>query len=343
MEHKFKLSASGIKTFTSCPSSAIDDVVERHNVHVESSDHGNTVHRFIELLYNGHSAKEALDEMPAHARPFCRAIDTKSLPTMDSSRAEVAFEYDTATQTAREVVLPAPREYEWKDGCVYGTADIVSATHEVWDIKTGNAPIDHPAANTQLMFFAMCLSRIYKPLRTYKVGIVFVHDDGSVQKVTGCIDYDRIKVFESLLCMSYPPQIIVESVNSNCSMCNRRFICKTLQSQLSAFDVSLMKHSVSQHTAKVLSRVMSDYSKVAKSIVINGGDTSLVRDFDVASWSDVLREASRAGELDDSMIDEVPGVVPTKALPPELVKRLREKGLIKSRRSLKSISGKGAT
>lgn len=339
--NKSRLSASGIKTYMSCNASA-QCVEERHNVYRDSSDHGIVVHKYIELIYSGYSQHGALMQISPAARPFCRAIDISELPGVDSARAEVSFEYEIATQKAMEVALVAPREYEWREGCVYGTADIVSPTHEVWDIKTGNAPVDRPSVNTQLLFFAMCLSRMYKPLAVYRVGIVFVHDDGSIQKVSGNVSHKTVERFESLLCMSYPPSIVSETINDNCSFCNRRFVCQTLQASLSAFDVSTKTNSVSQQNAKILSRVMSDYSKIARVMVVEHGNTSLVREYEVVAWSDALREASQAGELASSMIDEVPGVVPVKALPPELVVRLREKGLIKSRRSLKSVAGKGA-
>lgn len=337
---KIKLSASGIKTFLDCQPSASDDVGVRISEYKDASEHGIMVHKYIEHLYAGHSREEAISMMPDGNRIFCNAIDIFSLPSLENGRCEVAYEYDATSRKAKEITIAGPREYPWRDGCIYGTADVVTAAFDIWDIKTGNSPVDDPASNAQLYFFAMCMKACYGPRPNYGVGIVFVHDDGSIDLVERRIALSQILSFEERLVSAFLNPQTKENMNYGCVWCSKKLSCTTLSTARTVYDIDPNDSRISGTHKLAMSRTFKAHADALRDNTRDSGDTMLTRATEVSNWCDILCVAKEQGLIDASLLVQVPGVAPIKGLPPELANELRNRGMVKMRKSLKSVSNK---
>lgn len=134
------ISASSLDRVIACPAS-------------EALEHGPDV-----------GTKYAADGNDAHAR-LAEMVRTCTLPTELATygggyRAEVAYAYSPATDSARELVSNGPRDYsDAKPGEICGTVDAIGAAHVV-DWKTGFFPAAKAAENAQLAIFALIANRI---------------------------------------------------------------------------------------------------------------------------------------------------------------------------------------
>jgi len=156
------------------------------SVWTESTDDqaaGTARHRYLQRA--GELGREAaLAEVPADAswRNQVLGIDVTELPT---GRYEIAYAYDTATDTARELGQWIDRAYEVTATEVSGTADLVApptADRPRWlviDFK-GFEEVEAAERNFQLGSYALCVAR-HEGLDEVDVAIVYVGHSGDLR------------------------------------------------------------------------------------------------------------------------------------------------------------------
>lgn len=163
----------------------------------EYSSRGSAIHAFLADV-TGVGRDEALARVPSEHRPACVAIDVGRLPACDPGAyaAEVAFAYDPAAGTAREIGRGLSRRDAYATlapGEIPGTADVVGLTVDsvvIADYKTGWADIAPVRRNWQLRFYALCACLAYGRSRAH-IAIVRIKDDGTVWA-----DQETIEAFD---------------------------------------------------------------------------------------------------------------------------------------------------
>lgn len=170
-------SASALHRASICTASA---VLPRVNSSSEYATKGTIIHQYLADVTE-HGADAALERVPEKYRAACEAIDLDRLPVGASYAPEVAFAFDVATGTARELGRGTNRDYS---DCgpteVPGTADVVALVRSdavlILDYKTGYLAVPRAAVNWQLRFLALAACRAYVRRRAI-VGLIYVHDD----------------------------------------------------------------------------------------------------------------------------------------------------------------------
>jgi hypothetical protein len=120
-------------------------------------------------------------------------IDLKSIP---EGEHEVSFAWNMATGECRELGSGLGREYKLREGELAGTADIITENHDVIELKSGWKSVGPPAGNWQVMFAALCLSRIHE-LEEVGVTIGYLQEDGSFKPYSDVVDTFHLAAFES--------------------------------------------------------------------------------------------------------------------------------------------------
>lgn len=154
------LSASRLELLARCPAAGALPAVW-----TESTDDqvaGTARHRYLQRCREV-GREVALGEVPADApwRAQCEALDVDALPAGDY---EIAWAYDTATDTARCLGPWLDRAYEVSDSEVSGTADLLcppTAERPRWlvvDFK-GEEEVPPAGVNLQLGLYALCVAR----------------------------------------------------------------------------------------------------------------------------------------------------------------------------------------
>lgn len=175
-----KLSLSGTGRALACPPSTVLPHSQRMTA---ESTLGNVVHDYL-CRVSTLGAQEALALVPEEHRGACAAVDLSQLPACepDAYASEVAFAYDVAADTARELGRGLGRKYEGLSATeVPGTADVVGLTRDavlVFDYKTGWQPLPPAGLNPQLRAYALAAARAYGRTRAV-VAIIRVHEGGA--------------------------------------------------------------------------------------------------------------------------------------------------------------------
>ncbi len=160
----------------------------------DAQDAGTGRHAFLERAA-AVGREQALAEIPADApwRSTCEALDLAELP---AGRYELAFAWDPATDTARELGVSLVRDYQGaRDGEITGTADLVclpTADRPRWlvvDFK-GREAVEPAAVNLQLGFYALCVARA-QGLDELDVAIAYLGEEGTIRW-----DYATLGVFD---------------------------------------------------------------------------------------------------------------------------------------------------
>jgi hypothetical protein len=119
-------------------------------------------------------------------------IDLKSIP---EGEHEVSFAWNIVTGECRELGSMIDRNYKLRDSEIGGTADLVNKTGVI-DFKTGWKGVGPPEENWQILFYALCLSRIHD-LPEVGVSVWYLQDDGSWNPVDAVVDTFHLAAFES--------------------------------------------------------------------------------------------------------------------------------------------------
>lgn len=179
---EIKLTYSGFERAKAC----IPSVLLPHVGSIRADSTAGTVkHRFLERVPAvGRDA--ALAEVPEEFREACAVIDLSPLPASKPGQyaPEVAFAYDLATDTARELGRGIDRKYReagLRDGEIPGTLDSVGIDDDtvlVLDFKSGwGGHVQRAAENDQLRIGALAAARAYGKSRA-RVAIAHIPDDG---------------------------------------------------------------------------------------------------------------------------------------------------------------------
>lgn len=156
-------SASQLERVQECPASA---VLPRAAETSPDASRGIDLHAFFELCasHGREKALQILREKGSAWLEVCEAIDTDLLPL--ELAHEVAFAYDIATDTARELGRGIGRKY---DGLgpfeIPGTVDVAGVSDFaviVGDYKTGWGEVTAAKDNSQLRFLALAAARTYE-------------------------------------------------------------------------------------------------------------------------------------------------------------------------------------
>ncbi len=176
------ITASRLELVERCPAAAALPAVW-----TESTDDqvaGTARHRFLQRA--GEVGREAaVAEVPSDApwRAQVLGIDTDEIPT--GGRYEIAFAYDVAADTARELGQWIERAYEVTPTEVSGTLDLVLPPgdgRERWtviDFK-GFDEVAPAARNLQLGFGAVCVARVHA-LDEVDVAIGYIGHNGDLR------------------------------------------------------------------------------------------------------------------------------------------------------------------
>lgn len=128
---------------------------------------GTARHRYLQRATEI-GAAEALAEVPVDApwRAQCESLEA-SLDEVPAGEHEIAYAYDTATDTARCLGPWLDRAYDVSATEISGTADLVcppSDTRPRWLVVDwkGEEEVEPAGENLQLAFFAACLARLHQ-------------------------------------------------------------------------------------------------------------------------------------------------------------------------------------
>lgn len=171
-------SASRLALAERCIGAAVLPAVQRPSTDAQAAGTGR--HRFLERAREV-GREQALAEIPAGApwRATCAGIDLDALPV---GRHEVAYAYDPATDTARELGAALGRDYSAAHpGEVTGTADLVVSGDVplVVDFK-GSEHVGPAGEHLQLGFYALCAARV-AGAEEVDTAIVYLHSDGRAE------------------------------------------------------------------------------------------------------------------------------------------------------------------
>jgi SAM-dependent methyltransferase len=161
-------------------------------------------HMFVELVCTrGRDfALKFLEERHPEWVPVCDAMDLDKIPTMLAS--EVAFAYDVAADTAREVGRGSKVDYRTIDLAPFeipGRADLVGVGNDaayVADLKTGWSSATNARRNGQLLFLALAACRVYDRDSAI-VELIYARPDGSVWKDRAELDAFELDAFADRL------------------------------------------------------------------------------------------------------------------------------------------------
>lgn len=176
-----KLSGSSLGRAVACPPSALLPHVD---VILEAGTRGTVIHEYLASVpVLGREA--ALENVPEDYQSAAQAVRVDVLPVKDPGAwsAELAFAYDPATDTARELGRGLSRRYAGhiRAGEIPGTADVVGLTEDavvVLDWKTGRLARKERAADSyQLRFYALAAARAFKRSKAI-VALVHIDEDG---------------------------------------------------------------------------------------------------------------------------------------------------------------------
>jgi hypothetical protein len=154
------------------------DILPHTDCEHPAREHGSAVHAFLASVVEV-GRDEALLSVPAEYREVCEAFEVDRLP-LAGMAAEVAFAYDVATDTARELGRNIGRAYpaDLKPTEIPGSLDLLGLHEDgesvvVLDHKTGRGRVRGPAKNGQLRLGALAACRAYGRSRAV-VGIVHI-------------------------------------------------------------------------------------------------------------------------------------------------------------------------
>lgn len=187
------LTGSGLDRGYRCPPSLVLPQTRNTNVWAQG---GNIIHGYLHKVATVGEAEAILSVEEEH-REACSAIDLSALPASrpEAYAAEVAFAYDPATDTARELGRGLSREEAYqllRPGEIPGTADVVGLTEDsvvILDYKTGWADLGPVRRNLQLRFYALCAARVYGRNKA-RVGIIRVRPND--EPFWDCADLDLV-------------------------------------------------------------------------------------------------------------------------------------------------------
>lgn len=163
----------------------------------EAAENGTLFHEIVASLINrgiiDATENMAVFEMhPDHA--------AESVRYLDNLRAEVAYAWDWQTGKARELGVDIGRNYDLREteiGCSLDITGEVDCRGYVLDWKTGReAP--KAAGNGQLLFGAMCLSKVHG-WDQIKTCIAHVKPDGQIWRDSFDVDSFDLLAFEAEL------------------------------------------------------------------------------------------------------------------------------------------------
>lgn len=187
-------SASGLPRAFRCRASLLLPRVNRAAGDYANKGHG--VHGFLETVsaVGRDAALAAIKD--DETRAFCEALDLERLPLGDgvSWAAEVAYSYDVAKGTAREVGRGIGRAYP-EDGGLHGTADLVALSSDgdtaiVLDAKTGRGWLPAAAESEQLKALALMACRTHGASKA-RIGHLHLREDG-----TAWTDWAELDAFD---------------------------------------------------------------------------------------------------------------------------------------------------
>lgn len=151
---------------------------------------GTAIHAYLERCAKvGH--EEALADVDDQWRAVCSDVDLAKLVKQLAMSPEVAFAYNWKTDTARQLVLAAPRAYDIDDECeVALTLDVAGSSPDavyVGDYKSGHGWLPDPGESLQLGLGALALARAFDR-DAAEVEYIRIRDDGTVRKFRARID-----------------------------------------------------------------------------------------------------------------------------------------------------------
>lgn len=159
-------SASKLKLASICPGSHVLEW-EKNEKPTPQAVKGNKIHAYLEHALEGKNFKWKEHKIPPYLQRLCLKIDLDEITrgTM-GRRTEVAYVYDPATFSAREIGAHIGRDYDKhgrKHGEIAGSADhvarLIDGTPVVEDFKTGR----HVGAirdNAQMRLLALMVSHV---------------------------------------------------------------------------------------------------------------------------------------------------------------------------------------
>lgn len=171
------MSGSGMGRYLSCIGSCVLPRVDKEGT---PANRGKAIHKFIENVIEGMPRDAALEIVPEEYRVTCRSINTELLPR---GSTEVTYVYDVQTGKANRIGRHVERKYVVGDYEVPCTVDLETYSENgpyVVDFKTGFNPVEPADHNPQLLFSALCLSRI-TGASSIGAAIVYVHTDGELR------------------------------------------------------------------------------------------------------------------------------------------------------------------
>jgi len=167
----------------------------------EAAEIGTAFHAMLAFLVNGGEyTVEQWATFPQAAVDMCPIQAAMSVNYLDNLRAEVAYAWDWVTGQARELGVDIGRNYDLREteiGCSLDITGEIDCCGYVLDWKTGReAP--KAAGNGQLLFGAMCLSKVHG-WDQVKVCIAHVKPDGQIWRDNAEVDSFDLLAFESEL------------------------------------------------------------------------------------------------------------------------------------------------
>lgn len=152
----------------------------------EAAGRGTWIHRYLELLYTGHSQADALKVLSEGCPPEivdeCQSIVLPSLPTVQWE-CEKAIAYDISDRTARWLGNSIGRNYgELGTFEVPLTLDMTAVTADcvyVLDWKTGHAELGPPREHPQLLAGALAMAKLHDRHHA-RVAFGYVRQNGEI-------------------------------------------------------------------------------------------------------------------------------------------------------------------
>ena len=178
------ITASALPRLRRCR--AVVSLPQYPNPDSDYSRRGKAIHSFIET-----------GEIDPEFEEECSRIKWDDAG-LEEARHEVSYAWNSVTGECRELGVGLGRKYDLKPNEIAGTADIIVGGDSVIDIKTGFKRSAPAAENWQVLFFAMCLSRI-RSLDRVDVALYYLQEDGSWWVDMGTVDTFTLLTFEAEL------------------------------------------------------------------------------------------------------------------------------------------------
>lgn len=187
--------------------------------------------------------------------------------------AEVKFAYDTATDTARVIESEGHRDYQISATEVPCTVDgFHPLERTIVDWKTGHGDVDLPPHNPQLLFGALCASRVFGfESVTVVIGKTFGRDPDDFEPLIykSAVDLFAIDEFAARVRQAFAYRPVAARAyreGDHCTYCPGRYACPSYTAAIRAIgdvpsDQFVTHENAGAHfdTVKKMRRIIADY------------------------------------------------------------------------------------